>query len=344
MRLAGGLLGGVWPAHLAADLGNGQFDGAWLVQNWENLRPEGVWKKYDQVFAQPDHERERFLEFERWWGGFYKLGREEILSIVRDLFIGNRVEQGEVVVDGHCRANLAQLRTPLVIFCSKGDNITPPAQALGWLTTVFGTTDALVRAGQRVVYMTHEHVGHLGIFVSADVALREHRAILHHAAAIRALPPGLYEMTLDAAGDGDEGPARAKFTPRRIEDLPYEPRPAGFDKVNDVSMRLDDWYTQWMSPIVRSASNEATAQWLQFWHPMRTSRLFWSSRFFPGAAVLPLVSSALQGMGCADDQREKNPLYTIERGCSENIASALESWRHLRDKNAEWTFKSLYEA
>ncbi|MCW5660043.1 MAG: DUF3141 domain-containing protein [Burkholderiaceae bacterium] len=344
MRLAGGLLGGVWPAHLAADLGNGQFDGAWLVQNWENLRPEGVWKKYDQVFAQPDREHERFLEFERWWGGFYKLGREEILSIVRDLFIGNRVERGEVVVDGHCRANLAKLRTPLVIFCSKGDNITPPAQALGWLATVFGTTDALVRAGQRVVYMMHEHVGHLGIFVSADVAQHEHRAILHHAAAIRALSPGLYEMTLDAAADSDERAARASFAPRRIEDLPYEPRPAGFDKVNDLSIRLDDWYSQWISPIVRSLSNEVTAQWLQFSHPMRTSRLLWSSRFVPGTALLPLMSTALQSMGCADDQREDNPLYTIERGCSQSIASALESWRHLRDKNAEWTFKSLYEA
>lgn len=342
MRLAGGLLGGVWPAHLAADLGNGKFDGAWLVQNFENLRPEGNWKKYDQVFAQPEREGERFLEFERWWSGFYQLGREEILSIVRDLFIGNRVEQGEVVVDGHCRANLARLRTPLVIFCSKGDNITPPAQALGWLTTVFGTTDALVQAGQRIVYMVHEHVGHLGIFVSADVARREHRAILHHAAAIQALSPGLYEMTLDPVIAGDEEAAHANFAPRRIEDLPFEARPAAFDKVNDLSIRLDSLYAEWLSPIVRALSNEATAKWLQFWHPMRTSRLFWSSRFVPGAAVLPLMSEALQRMGCADDQREDNPLYAMERGYSESVAQGFESWRHLRDRSAEWAFQSLY--
>lgn len=343
MRLAGGLLGGVWPAHLAADLGNGRFDGAWLVQNFENLRPESVWKKYDRVFAQPDRERERFLEFERWWSGFYMLGREEIVGIVRDLFIGNRVEKGEVVVNGHCRANLAALRTPLVIFCSRGDNITPPAQALAWLTTVFGTTDALVRAGQRIVYMVHEDVGHLGIFVSADVALREHRSIIHHAAAIQALPPGLYEMTLDARAADDGNAARAKFAPRRIEDLPFDPRPAAFDKVNDVSERLDELYGQWLSPMVRSLSNDATARWLQFWHPARTSRMFWSSRFVPATAALPFVAAALQSLGWRDEQRADNPVYALERAGSNGVALALETWRHLRDRSAEWAFKSLYK-
>ena len=39
MRYAGGMLGGTWLASLAADLGNGKFDGAHLVQNFENLNP-----------------------------------------------------------------------------------------------------------------------------------------------------------------------------------------------------------------------------------------------------------------------------------------------------------------
>ena len=41
MRLAGGFVGGVWMTHLLADLGDGRFDGAWLIQNFENLKPEG---------------------------------------------------------------------------------------------------------------------------------------------------------------------------------------------------------------------------------------------------------------------------------------------------------------
>ena len=39
MRYAGGMLGGTWLASLAADLGDGMFDGAYLVENFENLQP-----------------------------------------------------------------------------------------------------------------------------------------------------------------------------------------------------------------------------------------------------------------------------------------------------------------
>ena len=82
MRIAGGLFGGAWLTHLLADLGDGRLDGAWLVQNFENLKPEAIWQKYANLFANIDAERERFLEFERWWNGFYFLSREEILAIV----------------------------------------------------------------------------------------------------------------------------------------------------------------------------------------------------------------------------------------------------------------------
>ena len=82
MRISGGLFGGAWPAHFIADLGNGRFDGAWLVQNFEGLRPEAVWEKYAGLFSHIDTERERFLGFERWWGSYYFLSREEILAIL----------------------------------------------------------------------------------------------------------------------------------------------------------------------------------------------------------------------------------------------------------------------
>jgi hypothetical protein len=39
MRYSGGLLGGSWLTALAGDLGHGKFDGAWLVQNFENQNP-----------------------------------------------------------------------------------------------------------------------------------------------------------------------------------------------------------------------------------------------------------------------------------------------------------------
>ena len=43
MRYTGGLLGGSWLTALMGDLGNGKFDGAWLVSNFENLNPSNTY-------------------------------------------------------------------------------------------------------------------------------------------------------------------------------------------------------------------------------------------------------------------------------------------------------------
>jgi poly(3-hydroxyalkanoate) synthetase len=97
MRYAGGLLGGTWPASLSSDLGAGKFDGAYLVQNFENLNPANTfWNKYYNVFANIDTEPQRFLEFERWWGGYFLLNREEIEWITQNLFVGNKLWSGAV--------------------------------------------------------------------------------------------------------------------------------------------------------------------------------------------------------------------------------------------------------
>lgn len=343
MRLAGGFTGGVWAAHLLADLGAGRFDGAWLVQNFESLRPEGVWKKYDTLFARPEREHDRFLEFERWWNGFYFLGREEILSIVRDLFIGNQLEHGEVVVDGHCRADLTKIRTPLVIFSSHGDNITPPHQALGWLRAVYPTNEDLVKAGQRIVYLLNQKVGHLGIFVSADVAKREHRAILHHAAAIQALAPGLYEMRLDE-GSAFEEATRAHFEPRRLEDIHFEISPASFGRVEALSRQLDQLYSNWAAPLVRIWANPQLAHWMEQMHPMRTSRMAWSDQAMPALSLLPPLAQALKDSGAEDPAREANPWYQMERTFSDSAAQAIESLRVMRDLSAELIFERMYSA
>ena len=46
MRYTGGLLGGSALTALMGDLGNGKFDGAWLVTNFENLNPANTyWSK-----------------------------------------------------------------------------------------------------------------------------------------------------------------------------------------------------------------------------------------------------------------------------------------------------------
>ncbi|HWR88504.1 MAG TPA: DUF3141 domain-containing protein, partial [Acidiferrobacterales bacterium] len=154
MRLAGGLTGGLWAARLMADLSGGQFDGAWLAHNFEQLDPgHALFGKYKALFARPEAERERFVDFERWWGEYCFLTREEIVSIVENLFIGNRLEEGGFRICECCHADLRRLKSPMLVFASSGDNITPPQQALGWVPAVWPTTQALIAAGQRIVYL-----------------------------------------------------------------------------------------------------------------------------------------------------------------------------------------------
>ena len=69
MRYTGGLLGGSWLTAMTGDLGNGKFDGAWLVSNFENLNPANtLWSKQYNLYSKVDSEAPRYLEFEQWWG------------------------------------------------------------------------------------------------------------------------------------------------------------------------------------------------------------------------------------------------------------------------------------
>ena len=175
MRYAGGMLGGTWLASLTSDMAGGIFDGAYLVENFENLNPANTfWDKYYHLYANVDTEPPRFLEFERWWGGFYLMNREEIEWITRNLFVGNKLWKGETRGPAGTAFDLRSIKAPIVLFASMGDNITPPQQAFNWVADVYGSTDEIKARGQVIVGLMHENVGHLGIFVSGQVAKKEH--------------------------------------------------------------------------------------------------------------------------------------------------------------------------
>ncbi len=342
-RVAGGLLGGAWLAHLAADLGNGRFDGAWLVQSFENLRPESVWEKYANLFAHVDGERARFLEFERWWNGFYFLSREEILAIIDNLFVGNRLEQGRVPICECCFADLRHIRNPLVIFASYGDNITPPHQALGWIPAVYADTEDLKRADQRIVYLTNPHVGHLGIFVSAGVARLEHRAILESLKRIEALAPGLYEMKIDnPTGDPDcrHDAYSVRFEERRVEDVRFPINPASFERVRDVSERLDRAYSMTLSKWIEGFSTPLSASWLEWLHPMRSSRYAFATAFNPWMRVIAPMAAAVAR--CRHPVTDDNPLKAAEIEGISAVRDGIAEMRRLRDFGYERAFAALY--
>ena len=345
MRVAAGFVGGVWLTHYLADLGLGRFDGAWLAQNFEGLKPEtAVWDKYANLFTRIDTEQQRFLDFERWWNGFYRLSGEEMVAIVENLFVGNRLEQGKVRIDAHCVADLTRIRSPLVIFASYGDNITPPHQALGWIPAVYRSTDALKGAGQRIVYLTNPHVGHLGIFVSAAVARLEHRAILEHLAEIDALDPGLYEMKVDNP-TGDPDCARhqysVSFEPRKVEDLHFDYTREVFERVRQISEFNEAIYRTFVSPWVKAMTNPWAAQAMQWLHPMRAKTYVFSESFLPWMNAFSVLAAAV-----AKDRHAlpgDHPFIAQERKLIAQISAFWEVARKLRDAAQERAFANVYQ-
>lgn len=344
MRLAGGMLGGVWLAHFVADLGGSRFDGAWLAANFENLKPErAIWEKYAGLFHDIDAERNRFLEFERWWGGFYFLSREEILAIVENLFIGNQLEEGHFRICEGCYADLKRVRNPLVIFASYGDDITPPHQALGWISVVYGDTDTLKKAGQRIVYLINPHVGHLGIFVSASVVGFEHRAILESLDEIATLEPGFYEMKIaNLSGDPDCHKPRysVRFEERKVEELRFKRQSEALNRVRAVSEFNELLYRMFVSSWIQAAANPYTADLLRWLHPMRTSRYWFADAFNPWILVVATFARAVARI--RKPLPQDHPLLEKEREIAQQISDLIGSARKLRDANYEQVFKLLY--
>ena len=347
MRLAGGLLGGAWLTHLVSDLGDGRFDGAWLAENFERLNPANtLWDKNYRVFRDVDGERDRFLQFERWWNGFYFLGREEMLAIVENLFIGNRLEQGKLRICEACEADLKAIHNPLVIFASSGDNISPPHQALNWIPAVYPSTRALEEAGQRIVYLIDLHAGHLGIFVSASVANVEHRAILSNLERIERLKPGLYEMKIEAPASSKataSSELQVRFERRKVEDIRYDYPQAEFERARSVSEWNEALYRAFASPLVRACASPLSALALKWLHPMRVSRYIFSERVNPAMACIAALASVMpphDPRGTAED----NPWMALEASISNAISAGLEQYRQARDAGYERLFAWIYGA
>src|SRR5262249_25750630 len=269
MRYTGGLLGGSWLTALAGDLGGGKFDGAWLVQNFENQNPANtLWTKQYNLYSKIDTEAPRYLGFERWWGGHVNLNAEEIQFIVDELFIGNNLAAGNIRTSDGTAIDLRNIRAPIVVFCSHGDNVTPPQQALGWILDLYESVDDIRAYGQTIVYTIHDTIGHLGIFVSGGVAKKEHGEFSSNIDLIDTLPPGLYEAKFEPKAGQTTDPNLAtgdwimRCETRTLDDIRAlggndsadERCFAAVDRVSQMNLRL---YRTFLQPFVRAFVNPA---------------------------------------------------------------------------------------
>jgi pimeloyl-ACP methyl ester carboxylesterase len=346
MRYAGGLAGGTWLSLLASDLGGGKFDGAHLVHNFENLNPaNSLWDKYRQLFDDVDDEAARFLEFERWWGGFYLMNEEEIRWIVNNLFIGNKLSQGEARLGPGRYFDLKAIKQPIIVFASMGDNITPPQQAFNWISDIYSSTEEIKANGQTIVGLIHEDIGHLGIFVSGKVAKKEHSQIISVLKYIQELPPGLYGMEIHEAVAAD-GSVEYDVTlhERKLEDLKrlqkydrVDEKP--FEAVAALSELTERAYELLVRPAVREATPEWLAKALREWHPLRVQRWAFSDRN-PLLAALPYAADfarAYRRPRSADNIGRRT-----EQLFSEYVSAALDLYRDIRDATSEAAFFEVY--
>jgi pimeloyl-ACP methyl ester carboxylesterase len=351
MRYSGGLLGGSWLTAFASDLGAGKFDGAWLVQNFENQNPANTyWTKQYNLYSKIDTEAPRYLGFERWWGGHVNLNAEEIQFIVDELFVGNNLAAGKIQTSGGFAVDLRNIRSPIVVLCSEGDNITPPQQALDWLLDVYENSDEIRARGQTIVYSIHQNVGHLGIFVSGKVARKEHEEFSSNVDLIDTLPPGLYEAIFEAKTDSTanadmvSGEWVMRCEARTFDDI----RALGgnsaaddrcFAAVDRVSQTNLELYRTFMQPLVRAMVNPALAETIRQLHPLRLQYELFSNANPAMASVGAWAEKVRQSRRPA---AADNPFIAIQEDISRQIVTSLDAWREVNEGAAERMFMAAY--
>jgi len=353
MRYSGGLLGGSWLTALTGDLGHGKFDGAWLVQNFENQNPANtLWSKQYNLYSKIDTEASRYLGFERWWGGHVNLNAQEIQFIVDELFIGNNLAAGRIYTSDGTAVDLRNIRSPIVVFCSKGDNITPPQQALGWLLDLYEDVNEIRSYGQTIVYTIHETIGHLGIFVSGGVAKKEHGEFSSNIDLIDTLPPGLYEAVFEnktgdmANPDLVSGNWVMRCEARTLDDIRAlggndaadERCFATAARVSETNLAL---YRTFAQPVVRAMVSAPVADWMSKLHPLRLQYELFSDAN-PMMSSIALLADQVRSNRKA--VTSENPFTAMQENLSSQIVTALDAWREATEKLAEQTFLAVYGA
>ena len=235
MRYSGGLLGGSWLTAMTSDLGNGKFDGTGLILNFDVLNPANwLWGKQYDVYADIDTGAERFLKFEKWWGDFIELNGDELQYLVDNLFIGDKLTRNQLQSHDGTTFDVRNVTSPIIVFTSTEDNISPPPQTLGWILDLYRDVEDIRAAGRTIVYSLNHKIGHLALFVSSKVGAKEDEEFVQLMDVIDCLSPGLYEMIISPRPDRHapgrlrhrrlDRPLRGPLARRHPRTRPQQPR------------------------------------------------------------------------------------------------------------------------
>jgi len=352
MRYSGGLLGGSWITALTSDLGNGKFDGTGLILNFDILNPGNwLWGKQYEIYTNIDTGGERYLGFEKWWGDFILLNGGELQYLVDNLFIGDKLTRNELKSHDGTVFDLRTIASPIIVFTSTEDTISPPPQTLGWILDLYRSVDDIRAAGQTIVYCLSHKVGHLAIFVSTKVGAKQDEEFVQMMDVIDCLPPGLYEMVIsprpsDVPTEGFvTGNWMARFETRSLDDIrvlgrnsPEDDRAfAAVARISELNLSA---YQNWMQPMVRAMSSQPAADLALALNPLRLSYTMFADKNHPWMKWIETMAA------CMADYRQPvaadNPFLKVQNQVSEQIIAVLDSYRDARDKMFEQTFFGIY--
>lgn len=351
MRYSGGLLGGSWLTAMTSDLGKGKFDGTGLILNFDVLNPANwLWGKQYEVYTHVDTDAERYLEFEKWWGDFIQLNGDELQFLVDNLFIGDKLTRNQLQSHDGVTFDVRNITSPIIVFTSSEDNISPPPQALGWILDLYRDVDDIRATDRTIVYCLSHTVGHLAIFVSTKVGAKQDEEFVQTIDVIDCLPPGLYEMVIsprpaDApAGGFVSGNWIARFEARSLDDIralgrnsPEDDR--AFAAVARLSERNLSIYRTFMQPLVRALANQPAADLTQALNPLRLSYTIFadSNPWMKGVHKLAAGVAEVRNPAAAD-----NPFLALQTQVSDRVIAALDAYRVARDQLAEQMFFGFY--
>ena len=222
-----------------------------------------------------------------------------------------------------------------MVFCSKGDNITPPQQALDWILDLYADVDEIRAYGQTIVYTVHESVGHLGIFVSGGIAKKEHAEFSSNIDLIDVLPPGLYEATFEAKGtdtanaDLAVGQWVMRCEARTLDDIRAmggnspedERRFAAAKRVSEINLAA---YQKFLQPWIKGMVKPQMAETMRNLHPLRLQYEAFSSRNPLMAVVKSLAERASEDRKQVSDRQSFHCLsgtgLQADRQCAGQLA------------------------
>jgi hypothetical protein len=248
------------------------------------------------------------------------------------------------------KVDLRNIRSPILVFCSEGDNVTPPQQALDWILDCYADVDEIRAYGQTIVYTVHQNIGHLGIFVSGGVAKKEHAEFSSNIDLIDVLPPGLYEATFEAKGDETTGADLVvgqwvmRCEARTLDDIRAmggnspedERRFAAAKRVSELNLAA---YQKFVQPWIKNLVTPQMAELTRNLHPLRLQYEAFSSQN-------PWMTAVKSAAEAIEDNRKPvakdNAFLTFQEQVSKQIVHALDSWRDSQEALSEAIFLNVY--